>query len=37
MLTEVQMIVRLLCAALLGGVVGIEREVHDKVGRKISK
>ena len=30
MLTEVQMIVRLLFAALLGGVVGIERELHEK-------
>ena len=30
MLTEVQMIVRLLCAAFLGGVVGIEREMHEK-------
>ena len=30
MLTEVQMVIRLLYAAVLGGVVGIEREVHEK-------
>ncbi len=30
MLTEVQMIIRLIYAAFLGGVVGIEREVHEK-------
>ena len=30
MLTEVQMVIRLLYAAVLGGIVGIEREVHEK-------
>ncbi len=30
MLTEAQMVVRLLYSALLGGIVGIEREVHEK-------
>ncbi len=30
MLTEVEMVLRLLYAALLGGIVGIEREVHEK-------
>ncbi len=30
MLTEVQMIIRLIFAAFLGGIVGIEREVHEK-------
>jgi len=29
-LTEVQMIIRLIYAALLGGIIGIEREVHEK-------
>jgi putative Mg2+ transporter-C (MgtC) family protein len=30
MLTEMQMIVRLILAAFLGGIVGIEREIHSK-------
>ena len=30
MLTETQMIIRLLFAAFLGGVIGIEREIHEK-------
>jgi len=30
MLTETQMILRLLFAAFLGGAVGLEREIHDK-------
>jgi putative Mg2+ transporter-C (MgtC) family protein len=30
MLTEMQMIIRLILAAFLGGIVGIEREMHSK-------
>jgi len=30
MVTEVHMILRLLLAALLGGAVGLEREIHEK-------
>ncbi len=30
MITEVQMIIRLLLAAFLGGIIGIERELHEK-------
>ena len=30
MITEIQMMIRLVLAALLGGIVGIEREIHAK-------
>jgi putative Mg2+ transporter-C (MgtC) family protein len=30
MLTDIQMIIRLVVAAFLGGIVGIEREIHSK-------
>ena len=30
MLTEIQMIARLLIAAVLGSIIGLEREMHEK-------